>query len=87
MSHAVVTTKLKRCTASLPAPSAFVITDGTSDGGATYENRESERSVCASTGSLKGIAKHRTDTCADVGARILHKLTKLRWPEMNNGRT
>ena len=70
----------------MPAAPACLIADDAGDGDASDEHHETERSVCASIVSTKGSIKHGTDAGADLGARILHKLSKLRWPKLNNGR-
>ena len=79
-------TKPKEEKAKSPAAPACLITGDTRDSGPSGENHKFERSVCASTGTIKGIDKHSTDTGADLGARILHALSKLWWPKLNIGR-
>ena len=77
--------KLKDETPMLLDMATCLATDDASDGDSSDESHESERSVCASTGSMKGIIKHSTDAGAGLGANALRMLSKLRWPKFNNG--
>ena len=78
---------LKADTAHLLAMATCLATDDASGGDSPDESHESERSVCASTGSVTCITNHSTDAGAGLGANILCGLSNLKCPNLDNGCT